>query len=113
MRVVRNHQPKQEFYTASLAWHPDGKHLACGQRSTVLRLFDTETRRLLWAKGQPDANDAFRALAWSPDGKILASGKENLFLWDRDGKQLAGFPTKSLASVAWLDIERWNRPGMT
>lgn len=73
----------------AVAFSPDGKILASAGRDNVLRLWDSDTGRLLYALR--DHTNPVMGVAFSPDGKILAScGLDNaLRLWDvATGKSL-------------------------
>ena len=56
------------FY--SLAWSPDGRHLASGEQPNRARVWDSDTGRELFAIPHPGS---VRAIAWSRDGKRLAT----------------------------------------
>jgi len=56
----------------SLAWSPDGLHLAAGDHNGRIHLLDAQTLR---ARGSWLAHGQFvRSLSWNADGKRLASG---------------------------------------
>ena len=59
-----------------LAFHPDGKHLASTGRDTVVRIWNTESKKLVAEVGKPRGGqfkDWLHALSWSADGKWLAA----------------------------------------
>jgi tricorn protease len=57
-------------FILSLAWAPDGKHLALGDKDGRVYLLGLERRELVQVA--KDGNDAGVYLAWSPDGQFLA-----------------------------------------
>lgn len=86
----------------SLAWSPDGKHVALGGRDNAIRIWDVDERtetRILGHEGW------VTALAWTPDGKTLVSGSadRSIRLWQGDKltKKLEG--TKGFVQRIVLD----------
>jgi WD40 repeat protein len=79
--------PPASYCTAFVAFSPDGRLLAYGDRYNV-RLWDTVTRRDLGGpemdSALPDSVDQVEAVTFSPDGKILAIGdrSKQLVLWN-------------------------------
>ena len=71
-----------EHTVQSLAWSPDGKHIAFGGFDNKLLIWTVEqlgeARSLAEFKGQ------VRSVAWSSDGKCLAAtaADDGLYLWD-------------------------------
>jgi WD40 repeat protein len=55
----------------SVAFSPDGKTLASGEKMQAIKLWDIPTRRSVATLHHPEE---VNTLAFSPDGKILASG---------------------------------------
>ncbi|MEJ7637313.1 MAG: WD40 repeat domain-containing protein [Singulisphaera sp.] len=64
----------------TLAWSPDGRHLAIGGNATVIHVWERDTDRVL--RVTPPHEDTF-GLAWSPDGSVLAaaSHQRRISLW--------------------------------
>src|SRR5437667_383490 len=76
--ILRGH----EGGVRSVAFAPDGKTLAWGDRDTTVRLLDMATRKqraALRGHGQ-----LVSAVAYSPDGRLLASASndQTVRLWD-------------------------------
>ncbi len=82
---------KIEGCGGQMAFSPDGKSLACGDKMAI-RMFDTTTFKELRRFERTDDNAW--ALAFSADGKRLISGHENLIaVWDvATGKRLSVAP---------------------
>ena len=72
-----------------MAFSPDGKYLASGDRAGNIYVIEAKTGRDLYSlSGHTDAIDA---LAFRDDGKILASARQDQFikLWNmKDGSQI-------------------------
>jgi len=59
-----------------LAFHPDGKHLASTGRDTVIRIWDTDTKKQVVEVGKPRGGqfkDWLHAISWSADGTMIAA----------------------------------------
>ena len=68
----------------SVAFSPDGTHLAAGYSDARIYLWDVQTRKEI---GRLESRDnAVRSVVFSPDGKRLAAGAQNggIRLWDLD-----------------------------
>jgi serine/threonine protein kinase len=86
----------------SIAWSPDGKLLASadgglGRDAAVVRLWDTETGKLVGTVKNPDGPGGASAcaVAISPDGKILAAGGNRTgdattYLWNLADRSMIG-----------------------
>ena len=95
-------QPDSGGFQA-LAWSPDGRRLAAGERRNTARVWDATTGRELLAMRHAGP---VTAVAWSPDGQCLvtASRGQWITLWNAATGQeilnIKGHPG-SMASVAW------------
>jgi WD40 repeat protein len=87
----------------SLAWSPDGSHLASGGLDTTVRVWDIASKQQILLL--PDHLDRVTGIAWSPDGSYLASGSwdEMLLLWDTQNGQLL-YAAQSFAESAGLGM---------
>jgi tricorn protease len=65
-----------KVFITSLAWAPDGKHLAVGDKDGRIFLVGVERRDLVQVA--KDINNGGVYLAWSPDGQFLALTLTNL-----------------------------------
>ena len=99
---------QREFVPAlSLAWSPDGEHLALGEwggRIQVLRAADGQ-EVLTW----PTQTEQVQSLAYSPDGSILASSSMSAVdIWQaQDGKLVRRLNVPG----GWADSLRFSRKG--
>jgi len=80
----------------SLAFSPDGKLVACGDRANLVKIWDVESgREVLTLRGH---EGGVSALAFSPDGRSIMSGSYDgtIKLWDlpteREWTKLMGHP---------------------
>src|SRR5262245_42130680 len=62
--------PASEF--GSIAWSPDGQHVAAGSADRCVRIWNTITGELEHLL--EDHQQRVQSVAWSPDGRLLASG---------------------------------------
>jgi WD40 repeat protein len=79
-REVRRFEGPAES-VRSVAYSPDGRHVAAGSRDSIIRLWDTASGQLRyqWENGQTD----FPSLAFSLDGRrLLGGGHTAMWLWD-------------------------------
>ncbi len=78
----QNDTMKQKETCLTLTFSPDGKVVASGFSSGVIRLWDFETRKeMMLLKGH---KDEVKALVYTPDGKTLISGSSDrrIIIWD-------------------------------
>lgn len=72
----------------SLAFSPDGLRFASASSDGIVRVWETESRRLVWGKLANDRGT--NVVAFSPDGKLLLSAGDNendvnpIKVWDAD-----------------------------
>ena len=76
--------PKENKGVRSVAFSPDGKTLAVGNRDQTVTLWDVATGRRQAPLLGADHSEGVNAVAISPDGKTLASGSDDntIKLWD-------------------------------
>jgi WD40 repeat protein len=87
----------------SVAWSPDGRHLASGSGDKTMAVWDAASGTRL--HGLTGHQDGVNSVAWSPDGRRLASGSndQTVVVWDAaSGKRLATIALDdSIRSLAW------------
>src|SRR5439155_1696999 len=89
---------------SSVAYRPDGRHLAAGSRDGTVLVWDAEGRRALSLKGEAGP---VRRVAYSPDGRLLAGVTEDgrLRLWapgtGRPARTIEGLLDSPVACVAF------------
>lgn len=79
-RLTYRAHGKKGVYT--LAWSPDGKHIASGSDDGTVQIRNAATGHLLLTyRGH---SSYIRSVAWSPDGKRIASGSwdKTVQVWD-------------------------------
>ena len=68
-------EPTEEGRVTSLVFSPDSKALAVGNDRGILRIYDSETMRLVWSnRGGPPPHVICTALAYTPNGQAVAIG---------------------------------------
>jgi hypothetical protein len=95
-------------YVAALAFQPDGKVLAAGDYSGLVRLWDTSTGKEI---GRPlPQGEIVLSLAYSPDGKIVAVGlavdygKPGIGLWNTETRDPIGEFLPSTESIGRIEF---------
>jgi WD40 repeat protein len=89
----------------SLDISPDGRYVACGNASGLLRIYDTQTLRLLHIL--TGFNSTINSIHWNPEGKkIIASGAHEdprVMLWDftNESRIIIDDHKRQVRSVKW------------
>ncbi len=80
---IETNATRNDIY--SVAWSPDGKFIAYGDKARCVRIVDAETKHLV--RMLCGHEDVVRGVAWSPDSKWLASASwdKTVRLWRVDG----------------------------
>ncbi len=97
----------------SLAFSPDGRTLAAGERGNTLRLWEVQSGVEMMALNLPGQADAFLwRVAYSPDGRWLAAGSSDgrLAVWDAESGALAWTVQvhgDALSALAFSPDGRW------
>jgi WD40 repeat protein len=75
---------RQATGVTSMAYNPNGKVLATGNRGGVINLWDAETMQWFGALEEHEQDNAVQALVWSPDSKRLISSSldDSVIVWD-------------------------------
>ncbi len=74
-----------QTYATTVTWHPQGTRLAAGCADGKIRVWDTDTAKLLHTITAHPKSSLWILVHWSPDGTQLASirnGSETLQIWD-------------------------------
>jgi len=92
----------------SLAWSPDGSHIAVGAGDNVITVWDATSGNLVTTISRHTG--WVRSLAWSPDGTLLASGggDGSVFLWEPLSGRLVEQLANNATGLGYLD---WSPDG--
>ncbi len=99
--------PQGEHPASSVAWSPDGKHVAVGYENGVAQIRSTaQTAHDPVYQLLPTGQDSVRihSIAWSPDGKHLASFSDNgtMTIWDTlSGEPMQTFTAYTRMMITW------------
>ena len=106
----------EKFIVSSVAFHPDGKHLASLSRENTIRLWDIETGTTVhtWKIEASFWQDS--RLAFTKDGRFLAAGSANgeVCLWNVDTREPVPFDGKFggyIRDVAFSPDGKWLAAG--
>ncbi|THU76061.1 WD40 repeat-like protein, partial [Dendrothele bispora CBS 962.96] len=91
--LYRVGQPLQGHmnWVTSVAYSPDGRHMASGSDDHTVRIWDTQTGKQV-GKSLQGHTKAVTSVAYSPDGKHVASGSNDhtIRIWNTQSKKQVG-----------------------
>jgi WD40 repeat protein len=73
--ILQAHQHR----VRSVAWAPDGRHLASASDDTTIQVWDVLDEHHLHTLNEHSGY--VYAVAWSPDGEMIASASDDATLW--------------------------------
>src|SRR6202021_2948435 len=89
LNILQGH----DDWVTSVAFSPDGKHIASGSYDKTIRVWDAETGQIV--SGPFTGHDhPVISVAFSPDGKHIASGSQDktIRVWDAETGQIVSGP---------------------
>jgi WD40 repeat protein len=80
-------------FVTSVAFSPNGKHIASGSNDKTIRVWDADTSQSV-SGPFTGHNNSVTSVAFSPDGKHIASGSydKTIRVWDVDTGQIMSGP---------------------
>src|SRR6266481_1783396 len=102
LKIIEGHTSS----VTTVAFSPDGKHIASGSSDKTIRVWDAESGNVV-AGPFEGHNHAVWSVAFSPDGKHIASGSSDktIRVWDAESGNVVAGPfeghTYTVQSVAF------------
>ena len=87
----------------SLAFSPDGRHVACGNTVGKIAVCDANTGKQLHFFEAYHDNESIKSLAFSPDGRQLVSGgfiRKPIKIWDVNARDIGGSEIPAVMSTS-------------